>query len=256
VGGGVGEELRQARVSRGIELADVAAETKIKARFLAALEAEEWGTLPDSYYAAAFLRRYADYLGLDGADLAARFRRSQGSVTLGSRPPSPIVPAGTSRRSQRLPAPSPQLLVVLGALVVGAAIVVVLILTLGGGSNQVRSPQHEAARGPRQGSNAAPGAKPEEHGAKLMLTASAEVWVCLLDANGKPLIDGQILSAGSRRGPYRSGRFELSLGNGGVEVTLAGRPVAIAPTPNPVGFSLSDNGELRELPEAERPTCT
>src|SRR5712691_3291992 len=62
----LGSSLREARVRRGIELAQVGAETRIRTRYLQALEDERFELLPGSVYAKGFLRAYADYLGLDG----------------------------------------------------------------------------------------------------------------------------------------------------------------------------------------------
>lgn len=61
----LGSSLRDARVRRGIELAQVAAETQIRTRYLQALEDERFELLPGSVYAKGFLRAYADYLGLE-----------------------------------------------------------------------------------------------------------------------------------------------------------------------------------------------
>jgi cytoskeleton protein RodZ len=61
----LGSSLRDARVRRGIELAQVAAETQIRTRYLRALEDERFELLPGSVYAKGFLRAYADYLGLE-----------------------------------------------------------------------------------------------------------------------------------------------------------------------------------------------
>src|SRR5512132_758530 len=60
-----GNSLREARVRRGIELAQVAAETQIRTRYLQALEDQRFELLPGSVYAKGFLRAYADYLGLE-----------------------------------------------------------------------------------------------------------------------------------------------------------------------------------------------
>lgn len=61
----LGSSLREARVRRGIELPQVAAATRIRARYLQALEDERFERLPGDVYAKGFLRAYADYLGLD-----------------------------------------------------------------------------------------------------------------------------------------------------------------------------------------------
>jgi hypothetical protein len=61
----LGSSLHEARVRRGLELAQVAAETRIRTRYLQALEDERFELLPGSVYAKGFLRAYADYLGLE-----------------------------------------------------------------------------------------------------------------------------------------------------------------------------------------------
>jgi len=62
----IGSTLREARQRQGLELADVERETRIRSRYLAALEAERFDLLPARAYAKGFLRSYADWLGLDG----------------------------------------------------------------------------------------------------------------------------------------------------------------------------------------------
>jgi Helix-turn-helix domain/RodZ C-terminal domain len=62
----LGRTLRDARVRRGLEFAQVSAETRIRTRYLRALEEERFELIPGSVYAKGFLRAYADYLGLDG----------------------------------------------------------------------------------------------------------------------------------------------------------------------------------------------
>jgi Helix-turn-helix domain len=73
---------------RGLELHDAQRATRVRAKYLAALEAEQFGQLPAEAYAKAFVRTYADYLGLDGslyvAVLGARFAASRPAP-----PPSP-----------------------------------------------------------------------------------------------------------------------------------------------------------------------
>jgi hypothetical protein len=62
----IGSSLREARSRRGLELAQVERDTRIRARYLSALEEERFDVLPAPAYARGFLRTYAEYLGLDG----------------------------------------------------------------------------------------------------------------------------------------------------------------------------------------------
>src|SRR5947199_1978063 len=70
----IGTTLREARMRARIDIAEVEAHTKIRAKYLRALENEEWDLLPGPVYIKSFLRTYGDYLGLDTRMLTDEFR--------------------------------------------------------------------------------------------------------------------------------------------------------------------------------------
>jgi cytoskeletal protein RodZ len=72
----LGTTLRQAREERHLPLSEIEWATRIKADYLAALEAEEFDRLPGAAYARGFLRTYATYLGLDPEPLVAEYNAS------------------------------------------------------------------------------------------------------------------------------------------------------------------------------------
>jgi cytoskeletal protein RodZ len=73
----IGATLREARERRQLTWEQVEADTKIRAKYLRALEEEEFDSLPSGTYVRGFLRAYASYLGLDGRlfvdEYASRF---------------------------------------------------------------------------------------------------------------------------------------------------------------------------------------
>ncbi|MGC9221206.1 MAG: RodZ domain-containing protein [Solirubrobacteraceae bacterium] len=71
----IGATLREARMRAHIDISEVEAQTKIRAKYLRALEDEEWNMLPGPVYVRSFLRTYADYLGLDSRLLLDEFKR-------------------------------------------------------------------------------------------------------------------------------------------------------------------------------------
>src|SRR3712207_7553588 len=77
----IGETLRETRMRRRIDMTEVEAATKIRAKYLRALENEEWDLLPGPTFVKTFLRTYAEYLGLDARNLVEeykqRFERSE-----------------------------------------------------------------------------------------------------------------------------------------------------------------------------------
>lgn len=62
----IGHSLRAARERQGLSYTEVEHATKIRAKYIRALEEEEFTVLPSDAYIRGFLRTYADYLGLDG----------------------------------------------------------------------------------------------------------------------------------------------------------------------------------------------
>jgi cytoskeleton protein RodZ len=62
----IGNSLREARLRRGVDIAQAEVATKIRGKYLRALEDEQFELLPAQTYVKGFLRTYAEYLGLDG----------------------------------------------------------------------------------------------------------------------------------------------------------------------------------------------
>src|SRR5437660_461270 len=70
----IGSTLREARMRERIDISEVEARTKIRAKYLRAIENEEWDLLPGPVYAKSFLRTYGDFLGLDSRMLIDEFK--------------------------------------------------------------------------------------------------------------------------------------------------------------------------------------
>lgn len=247
---GIGSTLREARTRRKLDLPDVEGAIKIRVRYLQAIENEEWDALPGGAYTRGFIRTYASYLGLDGDRLAEDYRRL--ATPPGTeRVPSRVEPLPTGMRRNGSPLAGR---VLVAAVCVGLAAVVVGIALIGGDDDPSNQPS--AAR--NSGGEAS---KPERNvtatrrGVAMRLEATAEVWVCLLDGDGVPLVDGQILEQGAEAGPYRSRDFEIALGNGSVEMVLDGERAEIEESSSPVGYRVESSGKLIALEEGERPDC-
>jgi transcriptional regulator with XRE-family HTH domain len=93
----IGETLRDARMRARIDVSEIEAKTKIRAKYLRALENEEWGLLPGPTFVKSFLRTYAQALGLDGKALVEEYRLSHEGLTEAAL--EPIVSSPQSSRS-------------------------------------------------------------------------------------------------------------------------------------------------------------
>jgi Helix-turn-helix domain len=247
---GIGATLREARNRRKLDLAAVEAAIKIRVRYLQAMENEEWDALPGGAYTRGFIRTYASYLGLDGERLADDYRRASG-VPGGVRVPKRVEPVPTARRGRR-PLVSSRLVIAAVCLVLVA--VVIGIALAGGGGPSPTSTAANGGKAVREKPAQAPAA-PSKPGVAVRLAATAEVWVCLLDAKQEPLLDGQILEAGAEAGPFRSKGFEVALGNGSVAIFVDGKQAHVPASSSPVGYRVNSGGKLVSLEEGERPSC-
>ena len=112
----IGETLRETRMRRRIDMTEVEAATKIRAKYLRALENEEWDLLPGPTFVKTFLRTYAEYLGLDAA---AAGRGVQAALRAAvDEELTPFGPRPGGRRARAPPRPralGPVLVVVLGS---------------------------------------------------------------------------------------------------------------------------------------------
>ena len=95
----VGERLAAARERKGVDLHRAERDTKIRIRYLAALERGDFRDLPGAVYTKGFLRNYALYLGLDPEDVLRQWRRERGE---GPTEPMLVVPAGLEVPRQSL----------------------------------------------------------------------------------------------------------------------------------------------------------
>ena len=249
---GIGATLRKTRNRRKVGLSEVEAATKIRLRYLRAMESEEWDVLPGGAYTRGFIRTYASFLGLDGERLADEYRRGAEDGTAGERGQRAEPVVASPRPPRRGPRLSTRAWT---AIVIACLVAVLVVVGLSTGEESVTpGPVRTGTVKSRARVGAPPAQKPTS-GVSVRLAANAEVWVCLLSASGERLVDGQILEAGANEGPFHSGSFTVSFGNGEVSMKIDGQQASIPATSSPVGYSIDSSGRLEQLPESERPTC-
>jgi cytoskeletal protein RodZ len=83
------DRLTAARERKGVDLVRAERDTKIRVRYLSALESGDYRDLPGAVYTKGFLRNYAIYLALDPEDVLRQWRRERGEATA---PEPAIVP--------------------------------------------------------------------------------------------------------------------------------------------------------------------
>lgn len=168
----IGSSLREARLRLGLDFEEVEERTAIRARYLAALEDERFGVLPEGLYRRSFLREYAEFLGLDGDVYVTEY------VT--HHEPDEPEPALALPQRRRRPFPTPTLVKV-SATFAGAAVLGVAIWGLGLGGTEpkperlggsVRTPAPAPVLKPPAKHRKAPGAVQANRATSIVLTAS------------------------------------------------------------------------------------
>jgi cytoskeleton protein RodZ len=259
----VGQTLRKARTDRGIELSEVERATKIRTKFLEAMEEDRWEALPAPAYARGFLDIYARYLGLDRDALLDQYSET----VEGEHPepiPSSVIKPGTLRQ-HRSPKRAPEINLkpvakVLAGLVLLLIVGLVIVGSIGGSDDD--GGNENPAQGPDRGTDAPAQATqtPTTTTAtpagqvSVELRATAPVWVCLVDDSGTQLVDSETLSADDARGPFSGGEFEVTFGNGSVEMTVDGAAEQVPAVAEPIGYRITPRG-VRELDASAQPTC-
>jgi cytoskeleton protein RodZ len=225
----IGSSLREARSRRGAAIGQAEQATKIRGKYLRALEEERFDLLPSQTYVKGFLRTYADYLGLDGQLYVDEYNSRFASADTWA--PRRSDRADERRRQRRLQANV--VLIALAAIVVLTVVVITAWKASGSGPAAPTAPVHHAAA--KKHHVTAPSAY-------LEITAvrgPSKVTVNRAAANGKILFDGT-LDRGSTEA-FRGRRFWLNVAApenlvirvGGKRVDVAGyRPWVLTVTPD------------------------
>jgi cytoskeletal protein RodZ len=259
----IGSTLREARMHARIDISEIESETKIRAKYLRALENEEWDLLPGPTYVKSFLRTYADALGLDGKLLIEEYKLRH--ERLSDVELQPIAPPG--QRDRRRP---PRASFGRGWLI--AVVIVGLVAALyflglnndgddNGGQAGTSTPRTSSTQ--TQSSSSKNGAaagtstkkkKSKPKVAKLTVVATGQVYVCLKAAGDRTLVNGVVLTGGAHQGQYRSSRFRLRLGNAEARLVVNGKSRSVPPVANGVGYEITPT-KVRRLPQSRWPEC-
>jgi cytoskeletal protein RodZ len=186
----VGERLRAAREERGLNLEDIAAQTRIPQRHLESIETADWDKLPAPTYTIGFAKSYASAVGLDRTDIGDQLREEMGGQRFASSQ-SEVIEAADPARTM------PKWLVISAVIAVIFLIVIMSVLNRRSleqpsdtnSSPQVASAPAAPAPAPRQQPVAAPPAASAQ--GPVVLTAIEPAWIQVTD-QGKTLFEGTL----------------------------------------------------------------
>jgi cytoskeleton protein RodZ len=271
----IGAMLREARMRDHLDIAEFEARTKIRAKYLRALEDEEWSLLPGYTFTKAFLRTYADMLGLDGRMLVDEFKRQYqdpSEVELATVHPSRRDgrrarerPRERERggdrgreRNRRPSGPSSRvLLVALLVVLLAAALFVVRELSNNNNKPPATHTTNTRTHTTRSSTHAARAVKR----VALTLVPTAPVRVCLISYKTAASAGLQRVSA--LLGPasvlpiyHADNRFRVSFTGGAIKMIVNAHTVPITATGTTVSYEIFVSGHYLKLPAGQAPRCS
>jgi hypothetical protein len=245
----IGQALREARVRRGIELSEVERVTKIRSKFLRAMEEDRWEELPAPVYTRSFLSTYARFLDLDDKALVDEYNRWGESEDRAEPIPPQVVRRGVLRPRR----PVRPVALLLASLLAAGVVLGLMIAALGGSGDGGDAVDRGADK--RAGSTTEqPTTTEQADEVSVELRSTGDVWVCLVDDRDRAVVNGETLAANQARGPFDGRAFDVTFGNGSVEMTVDGEPADIPPLAEPVGYRITARG-VRELEPSAQPSC-
>jgi len=251
----IGETLREARMRRRIDMSDVESATKIRAKYLRALESEEWELLPGPTFVKTFLRTYAEYLDLDARLLVEEYKQRY------ERPAGmDITPLNLrqQRRARRVaPRLGPGVIVVVGILVLLGVLYV--LGRIGQDETPTPTPRTQAAPPAggkkKKSASSAAARKKRETPVRVRIAATGTVYVCMEDARGRTVVDKRTMQAGESTSTFRSKRFRVTFGTSAARMRVNGRSYKVAVSKDPVGYEIRSGSRPRRLTSGLA-TCT
>jgi hypothetical protein len=212
----IGPSLREARLHKGVEIPDVERATKIRAKYLRALETESFEILPGQAYIKSFLRSYANHLGLDGElfvdEYTSRFWVDEEAGPVRTR--RIRIRERHHRRAERR---------MVALTVVGIAVVTALVIAAwnygGGGTTPASIP------------NLTPAVQPHVQQSQAVFVARAVTGASLLEVR-KGGVTGDVVFQGTlekgEKQRFVAKRLWLNVGTPeNLVVTLGGRPATL-----------------------------
>jgi Helix-turn-helix domain len=248
----IGERLEAARIRASLDLATVEDRTKIRRRYLRALEDENWEALPSSAYAKGFLRSYAELLGLDAEAMVDEYRRQvEGDTEPSMHPFGDKVLESRQRAPQRRERSRAWPWAAAAAIALGVALAVALVA--GGDDGEKAAPGRAGKdRGARAGAGKASApAGGGDKTVKLAFRVLSPVQVCLVGGGGQPLIDGQVLGEGDRE-RFERKSFDLRFPSGfdpdRIVLRVAGEHRTLPKARGPAAFAITPPHRIAAAP--------
>ena len=236
-----------------IDISEIEAQTKIRAKYLRALENEEWDLLPGPTYVKSFLRTYAEALDLDAKLLVDEYKlRHERLSEVELQPISAAAPGRERRRQKPILPPWFFVAVIIGGLFLA-------LYLLGSGENEPETssaplPPTTTTREERPAATPPPPPRTRPSRVRLRIEATGPVNICL-KAGDRTLINGQTYEAGQRTRTFAARRFRLTLGNNSALLRINGRTRRVAASSQPIGLEITPGKGRQPLSASERPVC-
>jgi cytoskeleton protein RodZ len=239
----IGSSLREARLRQELDFPEVEQATKIRAKYLRALEDEQFEVLPAQTYVKGFLRTYADYLGLDGQlyvdEYNSRFVSGEEETPLRTR-------AMDGRHERRLQ--SKAVVAVVAGIVLVTALVIAAWRFGSSGSNRTQTNPAPAAKKHTR-HHTVPRPRPVRLDVRATHGSGSYVEVRMGSSSGRQLYAGTLASG--ERQHFQGERLWLTISApANIVVRVNGAPRALPGHGYPRVLVARASGTLKVAPRA------
>jgi cytoskeleton protein RodZ len=247
----IGNSLREARLRQGLDLAEIEQATKIRGRYLRALEEEQFELLPAQTYVKGFLKTYADHLGLAGDLYVEEFNSRYAT----EEEPVQHVRGGGGSWPPPVRLQSSAVLIALTA--IGLATALVVVAWQFGATDEpedipglppaAEQGTEQSTRARAQKAKASQRSRPAARPRRISIVASAVGGRCWLEVHrsseaGDLLFEGT-LEPGRSTAPFRGPRLWISVGApSNVVIRLNGKRVRLPGSSVPRDLVVTRNG--------------
>jgi len=233
----IGKTLKEAREAMGLSLEAVEEETKIRRKYIQALEQEQFQVLPGPIYAKAFLKNYAKFLGVKVEEIMEEYRLQYPAQTA---PEETVAPPVEKVRARTQGRPRYRLYVISTIIIIGV-IISILYGTKGmwqkrpadSGSDQLQTGEQKQLSAPQQPPSGQVDATKASSVKVVLNVKNDRSWIRVV-VDGVPSFQGELAANQSKEFEGKE-KIAFTLGNAGVvEVIVNGQNMGFLDGPGQV----------------------
>jgi len=224
----IGAMLREARMRAQVDISEIEEQTRIRAKYLRAIENEEWGLLPGPVYAKVFLRTYAEYLNLDAKRILDEYKLHYDQYDeLDNIQPKP------RRDRKRIKLPGIPARVAIAVVLLLITLLFVVLRKQDDNDNSLITSESKVTN-----------TRKKTRQVTVKIAAKQQTRLCIRNGEGKPLTNNKVLAAGKKTS-YSDDELLIRISDRSIKMVINSKPLKIPSGSAPIAYSITPAGSER-----------